>query len=372
MPACPAFIQALSGTNAKLKEYAIFALGNIAEDCLELRTIIVKMGALDPLAKLLHSKDKVIVRTVCWAVSNILKGTNNEFILKEFHKYSFVKEFWRLLESKEPGIISQVCWSMCYLTSHNEEGTGKLIEAKFPARIISALYKESPVAVILPALRTLGNMLAYNDKFNEQLLPMCKGILEFLALCVKHEHRGIQKESIWVVSNILAGPPSHAKPVIQAGFIPVLLNHLKKSQFDIKREAVHALKNASRDDKVLNQLVKNGIVPPLLSLIRIQDIDTIRTCLHFVERILERVKNGASIVEEAGGIEALETVQMIQNRDLWTHAGDLVDKYWGEDVDDFKENEPVEPVEYPPWRVGANQAAPEIKNSAPVFDFGKF
>jgi len=51
-------------------------------------------------------------------------------------------------------------------------------------------------------------------------------------------------------------------------------------------------------------------------------------------------------------------------RELWDHAGPVVDKYWGEDAyDDSDQDEKSreqdilqqQPIEYPPWRLGAHQ-----------------
>mmetsp|Transcript_7306 Transcript_7306/g.11516 ORF Transcript_7306/g.11516 Transcript_7306/m.11516 type:complete len:90 (+) Transcript_7306:2330-2599(+) len=84
----------------------------------------------------------------------------------------------------------------------------------------------------------------------------------------------------------------------------------------------------------------------------------------FTEVILASNKKFVSMVEEAGGIEALETVQTHPNTELWDHAGPVVDKYWGEDAyDDSDQDEKSreqdilqqQPIEYPPWRLGAHQ-----------------
>mmetsp|Transcript_7307 Transcript_7307/g.11517 ORF Transcript_7307/g.11517 Transcript_7307/m.11517 type:complete len:238 (+) Transcript_7307:1704-2417(+) len=223
------------------------------------------------------------------------------------------------------------------------------------------------IKVFLLALRCLGNMLAYSDKFNEKVISDCGGkhILDCLAFCMKHQHRGLRKEAIWVVGNILAGPPSHKKAVVDAGFLPQLVDILQKSQFDLRKEAVYALFNVASQLHILSILVeKHEIIPSILDLIKIDDVDLIKICLMFTEVILASNKKFVSMVEEAGGIEALETVQTHPNTELWDHAGPVVDKYWGEDAyDDSDQDEKSreqdilqqQPIEYPPWRLGAHQ-----------------
>mmetsp|Transcript_30111 Transcript_30111/g.41972 ORF Transcript_30111/g.41972 Transcript_30111/m.41972 type:complete len:209 (+) Transcript_30111:197-823(+) len=208
-------------------------------------------------------------------------------------------------------------------------------------------------------------MLAYNDKFNERVVSDCGGkhILGCLAFCMKHQHRGLRKEAIWVVGNILAGPSSHKKAVVDAGFLPQLVDILQKSQFDLRKEAIYALYNVASQLHILSILVeKHGIIPSILDLIKIDDVDLIKICLMFTEIILASNKKFVSMVEEAGGIEALETVQTHPNTELWDHAGPIVDKYWGEDAyvdsdedEKSRQQDLQQPIEYPPWRLGAHQ-----------------
>lgn len=48
-------------------------------------------------------------------------------------------------------------------------------------------------------------------------------------------HRHIKKESLWVLSNLTAGPTEHTDALIQAGILPLLMN-LMSSTYDIKKE----------------------------------------------------------------------------------------------------------------------------------------
>lgn len=48
-------------------------------------------------------------------------------------------------------------------------------------------------------------------------------------------HRHIKKESLWVLSNLTAGPTEHIDAFIQAGTLPLIVN-LMSSTFDIRKE----------------------------------------------------------------------------------------------------------------------------------------
>ena len=48
-------------------------------------------------------------------------------------------------------------------------------------------------------------------------------------------HRHIKKESLWVLSNLTAGPTEHTDALIQAGMLPLIMD-LMSSTYDIKKE----------------------------------------------------------------------------------------------------------------------------------------
>ena len=48
-------------------------------------------------------------------------------------------------------------------------------------------------------------------------------------------HKHIRKETLWVLSNLTAGPTEHAAAVVDAGAIPLMVSMLS-STFDIKKE----------------------------------------------------------------------------------------------------------------------------------------
>ena len=48
-------------------------------------------------------------------------------------------------------------------------------------------------------------------------------------------HRHIKKESLWVLSNLTAGPTEHIDALIQGGILPLVMD-LMSSTYDIKKE----------------------------------------------------------------------------------------------------------------------------------------
>lgn len=73
---------------------------------------------------------------------------------------------------------------------------------------------------------------------------MDAGALYSLKNLLEHPRSTIRKESTWVISNITAGTPGQVQAVLEAGILPILLNHLQFSDLKIKKEACWAVCNA--------------------------------------------------------------------------------------------------------------------------------
>lgn len=62
-------------------------------------------------------------------------------------------------------------------------------------------------------------------------------LLPTLAACFQSHHRHIRKESLWVLSNLTAGPAEHSRAVAsQADLIPLIVHMLTSETYDLKRE----------------------------------------------------------------------------------------------------------------------------------------
>lgn len=82
----------------------------------------------------------------------------------------------------------------------------------------------------------------------------------------------------------------------------------------------------------LEAVVQAGCLPGFLALVRSPDQEAARLGVQFVEVVLRALPNGKGVklVEEADGIDALESLQFHGNDELRSMANNLVDRYYGE------------------------------------------
>jgi hypothetical protein len=95
--------------------------------------------------------------------------------------------------------------------------------------------------------------------------------------------------------------------------------------------------------------------------LRSRDADAILIGLRVLDLLLRAHPDGIQLVEREGGIDALESVQQhCEQAQLVDYAHQLVDKYFGANLDDEEEDEDdaqhaaaaqQDNEELPPWRV---------------------
>ena len=86
-----------------------------------------------------------------------------------------------------------------------------------------------------------GNIASGPDEYSGMALQDgC--FLPTLATCFQSSHRHIRKESLWVMSNLTAGPAEHSRAVMsQANITPIIVHMLISETYDLKREVSYVV-----------------------------------------------------------------------------------------------------------------------------------
>jgi len=96
-------------------------------------------------------------------------------------------------------------------------------------------------------------------------------------------------------------------------------------------------------------LVAQGCIPPLCDLLTVQDPKIVTVALEGLENVLrvgsmdaEKTGSGqnhyAYMVEEAGGVDKLESLEKHSNIEIYKKAVDIVDQYFGEEDDETEQS----------------------------------
>ncbi|KAK4769368.1 hypothetical protein SAY86_027518 [Trapa natans] len=343
--AVPMFVKLLSTASDDVREQAIWAMGNVAGDSPACRDLVLSHGALIPLLSQLNENSKIsMLRNATWTLSNFCRGkppTPFE------HVRPALPVLQKLIHGNDEEVLTDACWALSYLSDGPDEKIQAVIEADVCKRLVELLLHPSST-VLIPALRTVGNIVTGNDAQTQFIID--NGALPcLLSLLTQNFKKTIKKEACWTVSNITAGNKAQIQAVFNAGIITPLVFLLQHAEFDIKKEAAWAISNATSGGthEQIQFLVGEGCIKPLCDLLICSDPKIVIVCLEGLENILkvgeadkERgLNNGINIylvmIDECGGLDKIDHLQSHDNNEIYEKAVKILEAYWAdEDVDD--------------------------------------
>jgi len=329
MRAVPILIQLINSPNDDVKEQAIWAVGNIACDYLNLRDHVLNCGALEPLLRQLNESNTLsLLRNATWALSNLCRGKPSpDYLLVS----KALPTLLRLLNYQDEEVLIEACWALSYLSDGPNEEIQAVIETGVCGRIVPLLLHPS-FSIQKPALRTIGNIVTGTDDQTNTMINA--GVLPSLCSLLESPKKKIRKEVCWIISNITAGNQPQIQRVSDSNIIPSLLKILNDlcSDFEIKKEAAFAIGNAilggSRDQ--IQFLVSQGCIKPLCNLLPGPS--------QLVNVVLEALENLLKVDHEAGdfsyavliqeaGLDMIERLQEDENVEISLKAIHIFEKY---------------------------------------------
>ncbi|XP_021734485.1 importin subunit alpha-4-like [Chenopodium quinoa] len=342
--AVPKFVQLLASASDDVREQAVWALGNVAGDSPSCRDLVLSHGALVPLLSQLNENSKLsMLRNATWTLSNFCRG-------KPPAPFEQVKPalpvLQHLIHLNDEEVLTDACWALSYLSDGPNDKIQAVIEAGVCRRLMQLLLHPSPT-VLIPALRTVGNIVTGDDNqtqfvLDSQVLPCLHQLL------TQNHKKSIKKEACWTISNITAGNKAQIQAVIEAGLVQPLVQLLQNAEFDIKKEAAWAISNATSGGSPdqIRFLVTQGCIKPLCDLLICPDPRIVTVCLEGLENILkvgeadkEMGMNGgvniyAQMIDECEGLDKIENLQTHDNHDIYEKAVKVLEKYWAEEEEE--------------------------------------
>ncbi|KAI3792151.1 hypothetical protein L2E82_06021 [Cichorium intybus] len=342
--AVPIFVKLLASPSDDVREQAVWALGNVAGDSPRCRDLVLGQGALLPLLAQLNEHAKLsMLRNATWTLSNFCRGKPQPPFEETKPALPALE---RLVHSNDEEVLTDACWALSYLSDGTNDKIQAVIEAGVCRRLVELLLHPSP-SVLIPALRTVGNIVTGDDLQTQCIIE--HGALPCLLNLLTHNHKkSIKKEACWTISNITAGNKQQIQSVIEAGLIVPLVNLLQTAEFDIKKEAAWAISNATSggSNEQIKYLVSQGCIKPLCDLLICPDPRIVTVSLEGLENILKvgeveknsgntgDVNSYAQLIDDAEGLEKIENLQSHDNNEIYEKAVKILETYWLEEEEE--------------------------------------
>ncbi len=318
--AVPPLISLLMSENADIREQSAWCLGNIAGDGSDLRDYILNSGALQPLLLNIAQPSSVsVLRNCVWTLSNFCRGKPQPEFSTIAPALPTIANL--LLTEVDAEVMTDAAWALSYLS----DGDDVRIEKVVGLGVLPALVKMISVGttnMIIPALRTLGNIVSGNDQQTQAVIEA--GALMSLSELLLNPKKSIRKETCWVLSNIAAGTAQQMNSLFNIpDLVPRILRQLNSvTEWDVRKEAAWVICNlltSCAPPKII-EMIELGTIHPLCDLLSAGDSRVILIALDALESVL-RINNNlqsvTQLIEEAGGVDSLEKLQEHENTKVY-------------------------------------------------------
>uniref|UniRef100_A0A0D9V0K6 Importin subunit alpha n=1 Tax=Leersia perrieri TaxID=77586 RepID=A0A0D9V0K6_9ORYZ len=328
---------------------AVWALGNVSGDSTKGRDLVLMHGAMLGLLQQFNEHTKLsMLRNAAWTLSNFCRGKPQPDFA---HVKPALSALRQLILYQDEKIIMDSCWALSYLSDGSTDNIQAVVETGVCPRLVE-LLNHSSSKVLIPALRTVGNIVTGSDTQTQCILDH-QALPCLLNLLTTTQKKSIKKEACWTISNIMAGTKEQLQAVINANIIGTLLHLMEKAEFDVKKEAAWAISNATAGGTPdqTEYLVRKGCIKPLCDLLNHSDSQTVSICLDGLDNILRvgklkkmmgacNMNLFAQMVDEADGLDKIEDLQNHENVDIYDKAQKVLESYWMEDDD----QQPLQPL----------------------------
>lgn len=341
------FLQFIESPNHKIREQAIWVIGNIAGDCNEFRDYALEKGSMEKILQLLQVEDKInVIKVATWTISNLCRGKPhpNYDLVKDAIPYAAEQVY-----TDDRDILIDVLWTLTFLSDGEDEKQAAVSQYGIEGQLVQYLEYDD-LSIVVPSLRIIGNLLSGDNEVTQKVIDA--GALDALKALLVHEKDGIRKEACWSLSNVLAGTTDQIEQVIEKDIVPIILQRLRGDRFDIRKEAAWCIANgvSGANNKQILYFTYHGCLPILCNLLNINDMQLADMALDAIERCLKlgkklhsdnsiEVNIFAKHIIETGGADVLHKFLLRNNNEqLYEKCRRLLDNYLTYNVNEVEAN----------------------------------
>jgi len=178
-----------------------------------------------------------------------------------------------LLQGNNAPLVTSAAWAMADLTTHSTEETCQaVLDGGIVPLIVSNIRAErSSLEVLLPCVRTLGNICSSTDAHTDAIVQT--GVLGHLGPLMRQGDKPLSREVCWALSNITAGSAPLVQAVLDAKLLQPLIELLQSSDDSVAQEALWALCNCTTSGtfEQIQFLVASRCLPPITAMLERND-----------------------------------------------------------------------------------------------------
>ena len=310
----PLFESILDDEYPQIVEQAIWGLGNIIGDSVELRQLVIKSNVINKLILILNmNKGRNIQKHIIWCLSNALriKPKKESYVAMKNSVLALILAFktYNDVEIKTDCLfgVSEYCKPQLLSNFTEDEFLTNL--RQFYQHIYSQNKAYEIIKPEISAIHKIVGNITNGDDFDTAKI-INQGFLRDLCLMLKIDDDMCKREICWILSNIAAGTSNQIGSLLnEPNLFDNLVNLLYNSKKEIQREALWAICNMTKNcnQEQLHYLIQHNIFAVFKEFMNMdKDTKMIILILEAIPNMLER-----SMVENDSGVKSSELIDVM-------------------------------------------------------------
>jgi hypothetical protein len=323
----------------RIVEQSAWGIGNMAGENPEIRDLCLAEGVMPPLVEAAgrYSTNAALLCSWAWTVSNLCRGEPKPSLALVSPAIPVLAQLTRAA-SYQP-FLADACWALFFISEISDEAVDMILATGIASHLVSLLTSLTSLEVLLPVVRTVGNILSGNEGQTQHMINA--GAIPALSKILEIEQIVIWREVCWALSNIAAGGSQQVQALFDATppVFPKIVEILRISTIDVEvqREALWVVVNGLEScswDRVLYLVDTLQVLRLLCGLLSKSDEDVVKGTLQCIHKLLEHAADKGqldrfiAVLEDMGAIDVLENLQLHASSEIYEEALTILETFF--------------------------------------------
>ena len=328
------FVSAVNKSRPKSSAQAIWALGNIAGDGSELRTLLLKENIhkfLFHFAKENHRK--LIQRPLSFFFMNISREQAS-LMYEDFE--IIVAALKILLYSEDSETKGQCLFALGIICLDNPKRIQGILNLNI-LPVVLEYTRDLSITIHDPALKLIGNISIGDNGHVDCLFKA--NVLDYIDLAFENSSFKVKKEAVYIISNIIGTDLYCLQKVLDHPVILKVIDLLTINDLSVLKELSYVFYNIGFVGNIaqFKILIEKSVFYKMKYALNTLDATILKNFLHFIKTVLKfleinKMDDYREVFLQSGCLEVIEGLQKHMNACVYELIVDIIKHFEHDEV----------------------------------------